>query len=73
MKLPTAHLHKPHITVQHIAAAGCAVYVNTGWYGLCALIGVPLMPSLLLGVGVLGGSIMAAQEYLSAHSATPEN
>lgn len=70
MKLPTLHLRKPHVTMQHVAAAGCAVYVNTGWYGLCALIGVPLTASLLLGVGVLGGSIMAAQEFIATH--TPE-
>ncbi len=73
MKLPTHHLHRPKLNA-HTAAAGlCAVYINTSWYGLCALIGVPLVPAMMLGVGVLGGSIMAAQEFITTHSPNPEN
>ncbi len=73
MKLPTLHLHKPHITTQHVAAIGCAAYVNTAWYGLCALIGVSSTVAMLMGIGVLGGSVMAAQEYLTTHVHHLEN
>lgn len=73
MKLPTAHLHRPHITPLHAGAAGMCIGINTGYYTLMSLIGIPLIPMLGLGVAILGGSLMAGQEFIDTHTATPEN
>lgn len=67
MKLPTAHLLHPHVSPIHLGAAGVCVGVNSGYYGLMTLIGVPLVPMLGLGIGVLAGSVMAGLEFIDTH------